>query len=91
MPVWSTTAIWDGITSRRRDRHRPQPRGNGAGGQVIFASSNVPLQSRRGQFCRPSGEVVFAGGGAVRACYKVAALIFNQWEPTDTFGFELGP
>ena len=34
--------------------------------------------------------MVFAGGRSGTGIYKLAALIFNEWEPTDKFSFEFG-
>ena len=66
------------------------PEATGRKAKSSFASSNVRFSHAGGSFAARPGEVVFAGGRSGSGLYKVAALIFNEWEPTDTFGFELG-
>ena len=66
------------------------PEATGREAKSSFASSNVRFSHAGGSFAARPGEVVFAGGRSGSGLYKVAALIFNEWEPTDTFGFELG-
>ena len=66
------------------------PEATGREAKSSFASSNVRFSHAGGSFAARPGEVVFAGGRSSSGLYKVAALIFNEWEPTDTFGFELG-
>ena len=66
------------------------PEATGREAKSSFASSNVRFSHAGGSFAARPGEVVFAGVRSGSGLYKVAALIFNEWEPTDTFGFELG-
>ncbi len=66
------------------------PEATGREAKSSFASSNVRFSHAGGSFAARPGEVVFAGGRSSPGLYKVAALIFNQWEPTDTVSFELG-
>lgn len=66
----------------------PEARGREAKSE--FASSNVGFSHAGGSFAVCPGEVVLAGGRSDSGLYKVAALIFNEWEPTDTFAFEFG-
>ena len=66
------------------------PAATGRESKSSFASSNVRFSHAGGSFAARPGEVVFAGGRSSTGLYKVAGLIFNEWAPTDTFGFELG-
>ena len=66
------------------------PEATGREAKSSFASSNVRFSHAGGSFAARPGEVVFAGGRSGSGLYKVAALIFNEWELTDTFAFELG-
>ena len=66
------------------------PAAAGREAKLTFASSNVSFSHAGGSFTARPGEVVFAGGRSGTGIYKLAALIFNEWEPTDNVSFEFG-
>ena len=53
-------------------------------------NSNVRFSHAGGFFSSRPGEVVLAGGRDETGLYKVAALIFNEWEPIDRLSVALG-